>query len=300
MDLRYLESFVAVVDNGSIAEAARRMNLTSAGIAQRLRALEADLGTKLVCRVGRRIQPTEAGMAVHAKSRDLLQGMRDLRHAATTESISGEWRLGAISTAMTGLLPDMVKSVTARYPNLSFHVAPGTSMDLYKSVIEGNLDAALIVEPPFRLPKSCGWREVRRERLMLIAPAGTDIRDPNTVLMREPFIRYDRNPWGGRLADRYLRSVGIVPTERFELDALEAIAVMVDRGLGVSLVPDWPLPWPEGLDLVRHMIADDSFARRIGLIWTRAGSSQRLIEAVLGFAEAGVSAPHSDRSLAES
>ena len=42
-----------------------------------------------------------------------------------------------------------------------------------------------------------------------------------------------------------------MPRERFELNALNAIAVMVDRGLGVSLVPDWARPWPEGLRLVR-------------------------------------------------
>ena len=46
-------------------------------------------------------------------------------------------------------------------------------------------------------------------------------------------------------------TAGIVPQERFELNALNAIAVMVDRGLGVSLVPDWARPWPEGLNLVR-------------------------------------------------
>ena len=44
---------------------------------------------------------------------------------------------------------------------------------------------------------------------------------------------------------------GIAPRERFELNALNAIAVMVDRGLGVSLVPDWAQPWPEGLHLAR-------------------------------------------------
>ena len=75
------------------------------------------------------------------------------------------------------------------------------------------------------------------------------IRDPNVALASEPFIRLDRTGWAGRLVDGYLRHARIRPKERFELDGLEAITIMVDRGLGVSLVPDWSPPWPEGLSL---------------------------------------------------
>ena len=63
-------------------------------------------------------------------------------------------------------------------------------------------------------------------------------RDPHAILEHEPFIRLDRHVYAGRLIDRYLRKAGIRPKELFELDGLEAIAVMVDRGLGVSLLPD--------------------------------------------------------------
>jgi DNA-binding transcriptional LysR family regulator len=59
MDSHFLESFVMVVDNGSIAEAARRLNLTAAGVAQRIRALESEIGTRLVFRFGRSVRPTE-------------------------------------------------------------------------------------------------------------------------------------------------------------------------------------------------------------------------------------------------
>ena len=284
MDTKYLESFAAVVEHGSIAEAARRMSLTPAGVAQRVRALESDLGVSLLRRVGRRVLPTEAGVAVHARSRDVLQGIRDLRQATSPDSISGELRLGAISTSLTGILPGLLKAAIPGYPHLSIHVSPGTSMDLCDRVVAGDLDAAIVVEPPFRLPKSCDWREIRRESQLLIAAAGVDISDPAAALQREPFIRYDRNHWGGRLADRYLHSLGIAPRERFELDALEAIAVMVDRGLGISIVPDWPQPWPEGLRLQRQKIADDTLARSIGLVWTRGGRNLRLIEAFLALA----------------
>src|SRR5271156_4692734 len=56
-DNRTLESFLMVVDNGSIAEAARRLNITAAGLAQRIRALETDIGARLIMRSGRRVSP---------------------------------------------------------------------------------------------------------------------------------------------------------------------------------------------------------------------------------------------------
>lgn len=281
MDTRFLESFVAVVEFGSIAEAGRRLNLTSAGVAQRVRVLEAEFGTILVMRVGRRVHPTEAGVAVFQKARELLLSIREIKQLAAADSLSGELRLGAVSTAMTGIMPSALARVKINYPNFKIFVAPGTSMDLYKRVIEGDLDGALIVAPPFRIPKTCDWHLIRTESLLVISPEAIASDDPYQLLSTQPFIRYDRNHWGGRLADNFLRHHNISPDERFELDALEAIAVMVNYGLGVSLVPDWAPPWPEGLRLAKLRIPDKNFMRHIGLIWTRGCSNLRIIETFL-------------------
>ncbi|MET3897396.1 DNA-binding transcriptional LysR family regulator [Devosia sp. UYZn731] len=281
MDTRFLESFVAVVEFGSMAEAGRRLNLTAAGVAQRLRVLEEDFGIALVTRVGRRVHPTEAGVAVFTKARALLQGIRELRQVALADTESGELRLGAVSTAMTGILPRAMRGLHATHPNFNIFVAPGTSMDLYERVVDGDLDAAIIVAPPFRMPKTCDWRPIRTEPLLLIRSESLAVDDPRELLSTQPFIRYDRNHWGGRLAENYLRYLDIVPEDRYELDALEAIAVMVDSGLGVSLVPDWAPPWPEGIRLIKTAIPNPEFARHIGLVWLRANNSLRTIEAFL-------------------
>jgi DNA-binding transcriptional LysR family regulator len=101
----------------------------------------------------------------------------------------------------------------------------------------------------------------------------------------EPFIRYDRKQWGGRLADDYLQRAGIQPADRYELDSLDAIAVLVDRILGVSLVPDWAPPWPEGLTLRKIPLPMAFESRRIGLLWRRDSARLRLVQALLS--EAG-------------
>jgi DNA-binding transcriptional LysR family regulator len=114
-----------------------------------------------------------------------------------------------------------------------------------------------------------------------LTPASMRARDPHAVLAREPFIRLDRSVYAGQLIDGYLRKAGIRPRELFELDGLEAIAVMVDRGLGVTLLPDWAPPWPEGLSLRKLPLPDRTFTRRTGLIWTRYSLRGQLIQAFL-------------------
>lgn len=281
MDTRFLESFVTVVEFGSIAEAARRLNLTAAAVAQRIRTLESELGSRLVSRSGRTVRPTQAGAVILGHARNFLRQVRDLRSIASEDAPAGVLRLGAISTAISGLLPGILTSITANYPQLEVYIMPGTSADLYQKVFGGDLDAAIIARPPFAIPKSCDWKIFREEPLIVLAPASTRVRDPHALLASEPFIRYDRNNWGGRLVDNYLRRAGIRPRERFELDGLEAIAVLVDRGLGVSLVPDWAPPWPEGLSLAKLAVPDPTFTRRVGLVWTRGSVRAPLVKAFL-------------------
>src|SRR5262245_47184468 len=89
MDTRFLESLVTVADSGSLAEAARRLNLTPAGVAQRIRALESEIGTPLVFRSGRAVRPTEAAAAILNRARGLLGELRDLKSIAASGELSG-------------------------------------------------------------------------------------------------------------------------------------------------------------------------------------------------------------------
>ncbi|MEP9376015.1 LysR substrate-binding domain-containing protein [Aquabacter sp. CN5-332] len=270
MDTRFLQSFVSVADHGSLAEAARRLNLTPAAVAQRIRALEAELGTPLIGRSGRMVRPTEAGAAILERARALLREVRALTFVAEGSALAGELRIGAIATALTGFIPDIMREMTTRHPALEIYIEPGTSVELYQMVMDGELDAAILIQPNFALPKTCVFTVLREEPLIVIAPQSASSRDPIALLSTEPFIRYDRKHWGGRLADDYLRRRKLQPAERFELDALDAIAVMVDRGLGVSLVPDWSPPWPEKLSLLKIPVPGPAPVRRVGLLWKAA------------------------------
>jgi DNA-binding transcriptional LysR family regulator len=281
MDSRFLESFVMVIENGSIAETARRLNITAAGVAQRIRALEAEIGTQLIARSGQRVRATEAGIAILARARDVVTDIRDLKSAALYDTPSGQLRLGATGSSTSGLLPDILRLLTKKYPQIEVYIISGNGGELYQKILEDELDAAVIPKPSFAIPKAYDWHVLREERLVVLAPANTRRRDPHALLASEPFIRPRRNSWVGQMVEGYLRHAGIKPHDRFELDTLEAIAVMVDRGLGVALMHDWAPPWPEGLSLLNLPVPDNQFGRSLGLIWNRTSVRIRLVRAFL-------------------
>jgi DNA-binding transcriptional LysR family regulator len=281
VETQFLNTFITVADHGSMAAAARLLNITPAAVAQQIRTLEREIGATLIARVGRTVSVTEEGSRILQRSRDVLRNVADLRSVANESGVSGELRLGACPTALAGMLPDVLARMVETFPRINVFIKPGYSVDLYNDVEKGDLDAAVVLQAPFPLPKTCEWQLLREEPLIVLAPRALAGRDPHELLATEPLIRYDRNQWGGRQADDYLRANGIVPRERFELNALNAIAVMVDRGLGVSLVPDWAKPWPEGLDLVRMPLPNASEPRRIGIVWSRSSVRVRLVTVLL-------------------
>jgi len=291
VETQFLNTFVTVVDRGSMAAAARMLHITPAAVAQQIRTLERELGAPLIARAGRTVSVTEEGARILQRARDLLRGVADLRSVANESGMAGELRLGACPTALGGLVPDILARMVAKFPEINVFIKPGYSADLYGAVESGDLDAAMVLQAPFSLPKTCDWQLLREEPLVVLAPARMTGADPHQLLREEPLIRYDRHEWGGRQADEYLRKAGIVPRERFELNALNAIAVMVDRGLGVSLVPDWAKPWPEGISVVRIPLPEPSEPRRIGMVWSRSSVRLRQVNVLLDEARTALLQP---------
>lgn len=287
METRFLDSFVTIAECGSMAEAARRLNVTPTALAQRVRVLEDELDVKLIERSGRTIQLTEGGARVLARARRFQREVRELKASASEEAFAGELRLGTISTALTGLLPEILSTLAGRHPKVDVYIVAEVSRLLYHQVISEALDAALIIEPQFATPKSLVWRELRSEPLVVLAPNALAHLPPLELLATQPLIRYDRNNWGGQLADQYLQEQQIFPRERFELDVLDAIALLVERGLGVSLVPDWPRAWPLPKGVTILSLPGTAPVRKLGLLWRARSPFSRLFEELLEAGSAG-------------
>lgn len=290
METAYLHSFLLVVESGSMSEAARRLNLTPAAVAQQIRALERELGAGLLARAGRTVQPTAAGHLLVQRGKALLRDVGDIRSLLASDLAGGELLLGTINTALHSLLPDILAHFVQAHAGVKTFLQSGTTATLYKAVQQGELDAAVCLYPPFALAKTFDWTLLREEPLVLLAPRRQAKRDPHELLRTWPLIRYDRSLGGGRQAERYLRAAGIVPEERFELSSLLAIAMMVDRGLGVSLVPDIASPLLDGQRVAKIALPLPSEPRRFGILWARSSARLPLIQGFVASAEAVVAA----------
>jgi DNA-binding transcriptional LysR family regulator len=213
--------------------------------------------------------------------RELLSDARDLRSIASSGELSGELRVGVMQTSLSGLFAGILIPFTRAYPRIDVRIFRDTSAGLYAKLMNGEIDAAITSQPPFAIPKTYEWHVLREEPFVVLTATSVKSRNAHEVLATEPFIRLDRKVFAGRLIDDYLRKTGIRPKDRYELDGLELIAVMIDRGLGVSLLPDWAPPWPEGLSLRKLPLPSRTLVRRTGLLWIRSSLRARLICAFL-------------------
>ena len=239
MDVRFLRSLVAVIEAGSIAAAARRENRTAAAISQRIKALERTLGCTLLMRSAHGACASDQCLLLLPKIQAVIEQARELQEDLSQDGLSGEIKIGAISTALTGVLPEAIERMALSAPRLRLKITPGDSRSLYERLLTQELDAVILVRPPFQPPKALTATLLRVEPLILIAPTEWGTRTLEALLREQSLIRYDARSWGGQIAQRYLEDQSFDPQVLCELDALETIAILVAQGMGVSLVPQW-------------------------------------------------------------
>ena len=279
MDIRYLDSLIAVVELGSIAHAARAQNLTAAAVGQRIVAIEKHFNTALLNRKSHKATPTEACLNLLPRVRHIISEYHQLSTDIDRSGLVGKFHLGAISTALTGLLPSAINNLALSAPGLILQIKPGTSNSLFAELAERKIDAAIIVLPPYSLPDTYQYLVLRDEPLILLSKqaAGKTARQK---LTKNPYICYDSQSWGGLRARQFLKDKRINIEPDYELDALEAIEKLVQQGMGVSLVPQWA-----GLDLSATSLDSEfvrpaRYNRQVVLVSPAISPRQKIIEAL--------------------
>lgn len=280
MSLRALRSFVAIARHGTFAAAAAALGLTQSAVSLQMRGLEAELRARLFDRSRRSPTLTAAGRALLARAGEIVALYDGLPAALSGPELAGTLVLGAVPTVLSGVLPDALAALRAQHPQVQVRVVAGLSAELAALVDRGEADAACVSEPMTRLSPGLAWRLFARERLMVIAPPDAEAASDRELLARYPFIRFNRRAWAGRLIDEQLRRRGIAVNEAMELDSLEAIALMVSKGLGASIVPERAAGLALPSRLVRRPFGRPPLVRNVGLI-ERAGHPRAALTAAL-------------------
>ncbi len=268
--LRELKTFVAVARHGTFAAAGQRVGLTQSAVSAQMRNLEQALGQRLFDRSGRSAELNAAGRHALPLAEQMLALFAEMGRPEAAGEWRGELRLGAIASVQTGLLPQALPRFRALAPHVELKLVPGVSLDLPSQVDAGELDMALLIKPPFEMPKELQQLPLAREPFVLIAPEEVLGDDPLELLASQPFVRYDRSSFGGRQVERFLREQRLTVHEALELDELEAIVRMVEAGLGVSLIPLAGL-WRERAARVRILeLGELTFYRELVALLRRA------------------------------
>ncbi|MGF6552377.1 LysR family transcriptional regulator [Paraburkholderia youngii] len=266
--LSELKTFIAVSQYGTFSGAGARIGLTQSAVSAQMQRLEQELGFPLFDRTGRSATLNEAGRETLALAEEMMTLYARLSERSGAAAESGMLRVGAIASAQVALLADALSRFRVDRPGWRIRVVPGVSLALLGQVDAGELDLAVIIKPPFALPSELEWRTLVAEPFVLLAPKklARGGRTWRELLRSEPFIRYDRASFGGRLVDRFLRRARVGVRDAVELDELQAIVQLVARGMGVALIPNTASldKWPASV--VALELGDATFEREIGLV----------------------------------
>ncbi|SFH99103.1 MULTISPECIES: LysR family transcriptional regulator [unclassified Pseudomonas] len=264
--LRELKTFIAVTRHGTFAAAGMHIGLTQSAVSAQIRQLEQALGVQLFDRTGRQATLNAAGLRALPLAREILETFNRMAVPVDANEYRGELKVGAITTAQTGLLPQALVRLRQAAPTVECKLIPGVSLELLSQVDAGELDSAIIIRPPFDLPKELHVQVLRKEPFALIVPHTLAGDNPLQLLATQPHVRYDRTSFGGRLVSRFLKEHKLDVQVALELDELEAIVKMVECGLGVSLIPQAGL-WLERSPNVRVIpLGSRTFYREIILL----------------------------------
>jgi DNA-binding transcriptional LysR family regulator len=253
MELRQLQHFVAVAEEQHFTRAARRLNIVQSALSTSIRLLEEELGAELFLRSTRHVQLTAAGRVLLGKARGVLAAVRDARDAVA--AVQG-LQLGTLTIATLQSLPafldlpSLLSQFHARYPGIEVRLLQGGSNALIEGIRDGRIDIAFL--PLCEPPRGVTTELIACEALVLACarkhPLAGKQGVPLEALKGASFVDFARD-WGTRkLIDRAFAEAGVERRIAFEVSDLDTLLKLVERGLGVALVPE-PLARTRGFAL---------------------------------------------------
>jgi len=240
INLRLLQTFLAVASEGSFRLAGEKLNRAHSAVSIQVRQLEDQLQVKLFERTTRSVKLTDEGAKLRDSLRkahyEILHGLREIREAADLKR--GQLSLASSSHLASIYLPPILTEFVRQFPDIAVTVRELTSTDLYEALRKQEVDFAIgphaedgafdftpilveplhaVVHPRFIAEprESVTWREISQFPILLPAPQ---------TAMR-------------RIVDRVLRENGLETTNRYQFIQAETIIAMAEAGLGVAIQP---------------------------------------------------------------
>ncbi|MFB9947982.1 LysR family transcriptional regulator [Rhizobium puerariae] len=242
MNLKQLEYFIALAEELHFGRAAERLGMAQPPLSRQIKQIETDLGALLFIRGRSGIALTQAGERFYERGSSLLAEFDDIKREVQRigQGAEGRLRIGFVSSATYGILPTILKSFRAAYPEVNLSLVPMNNALLHRSLIRREIDIA--IARPALEDNEIFSRNLVTEPLVLAAPDTTTLPPGPVELRSMPdvnFILYPEYPRPS-FADVVIKaceSLGVELRRRvFTMDIQTAIALVV-VGEGFALVP---------------------------------------------------------------
>lgn len=273
-DLVTLNLVLAIAETSSITRGAEREHLALAAASKRLSDLETRLGVQLFERRARGVELTAAGQALVRHVRSLhasLHAMED-EVAEYSHGIRGHLRVVANASAIAECLPPDLAAFSRAHPEIRISLEDQTSTELQRSVAEGRADVGIFV-PPLQEARLQTWH-YREGTLVLITPRGHVLSQREQVRFAD-LLDFDiiGQHTGAALQQLILAQAveqGRALRARMQVRGFDAIAQLVEAGLGIALMPATVAQRLATLFRLDLIALDEPWARREYLIGVRA------------------------------
>lgn len=270
LNLDQLAAFVSVVDLGSFTAAADKAGLTQPAVSLQVKLLEQRLGVKLIERVGRRAQPSPAGLDLLPHARRIIQACSIAEEAMTPfrEGSVGRVRIGSGGTASIHLLPRAIAMAKTRMPDLEIIVRVGNIDEILRDLEANALDLAVVALPASG--RSLEVEPFHEDELLAVAPKGSVMPEggPDVEFMKTRTLLLYEGGNTRRATNEWFETGGAQPEPAMEFGSVEAIKELVAAGLGWSILPEMALRRERSDRLVTSPLKP-RLVRQLGMVLRR-------------------------------
>lgn len=290
LDSRQLRAFRVLARTGSFTQTARELHLTQSGISHSMKALESEIGCRLLDRLGKKVVLTQAGEQLLQHADKILSEMEAARESLTQ---LGKWgkgrlRLGASTTACQHLIPPVLREFKESFPEHAISLEPGDTPQLVSSLLKQRIDLALTLEVE-REPQ-LEFHPLFGDDLQFIVsamhPWAQSGRVDRESIPRQSYILYSKHSVTFRLIEEYFRREEMVLNTVLEVGSMEATKELVKLGLGISILAPWVArkELEEG-SLVALPLGRKKLSRRWGILHWRGKRLNLAEETFIGLCE---------------
>lgn len=244
MDLRQLRQFAAVAEELSFRRAAERLYMAQPPLSVAIRKLEEEIGVQLFERGSRGVRLTAAGQSAYEAALKCLRDADEVASAAraAAQGEAGRLRIGFIGSVTFGLMPRLIRTFSARYPNVKLELHESTNAEAVSAVESGTLDIGFVRVPTAR-PAAVKFQLIERDVFCIALPARHPLAAQKSLRLKDladqPFVGYAPSRAGGLHAavTQLLQRAGVSPSVAQEGVQVQTLIGLVESGLGLALVP---------------------------------------------------------------